>query len=75
MAILKHKMAVLKHKIAILRHKSPPINYYTLQQSPRVTAAAGQLVFFEKSCILGKTQATIQNAQFIYNENQLLKNW
>jgi hypothetical protein len=28
-----------------------------------VTAAAGQLVFFEKSCILEKTQATIQKVQ------------
>jgi hypothetical protein len=40
-----------------------------------VAAAAGQLVFFEKSCILEKTQATIQKAQHIYGENQLLKNW
>jgi hypothetical protein len=35
-----------------------------------VTAAAGQLVFFEKSCILEKTQATIQKAQYTDNENQ-----
>jgi hypothetical protein len=40
-----------------------------------VTATTAQLVFFEKSCILEKTQATIQKAQYIYDENQLLKNW
>jgi hypothetical protein len=38
-----------------------------------VTAAAGQLAFFKKSCILEKTQAKIQNTQFIYDENELHK--
>jgi hypothetical protein len=61
-------MTILKHKIAILRQKAPPLNYYTLQQSPRVAAAAGQLIFFEKSCILEKTQ-------YEDDENQGYNNW
>jgi hypothetical protein len=38
--------------MGLVQQAQPPTPKLYVQQSPRVAAAAGQLAFFEKSCIL-----------------------